>query len=306
MSLLVVGSVAFDSIKTPFGEVTEALGGSATYFSTSASYYTPVQLVAVIGEDFPQADLDDLKGRGVDLEGLVRSSGRTFRWKGEYGSDLNEAKTLDTQLNVFEHFNPDLPAHYRDSEFVFLGNIHPALQLQVLDQIKKPKFVAADTMNLWINTTRDDLKKVLSRIDMLFVNDAEARALAEESNIVKAAEKLKAMGPSRVMIKRGEYGALLFDKEHTFFAPAYPLEAVYDPTGAGDSFAGGFMGLVARNGDLNTEALCQATVTGSVMASYCVERFSLEMLRALDSDLIQKRYGQFCELTQFPALAPLS
>ncbi len=305
MSLLVVGSVAFDSIKTPFGEVEEALGGSATYFSTSASYFTDVQLVAVIGEDFPEKELNELRGRGVDLQGLVRTPGRTFRWKGEYGMDLNDAKTLDTQLNVFEHFDPVLPEEYCNAEYVFLGNIHPALQLKVLEQIKAPKFIGADTMNFWINGWPDDLRKVLAKIDMLFVNDAEARALADEPNIVKAAEKIKAMGPKRVMIKRGEYGALLFDDGETFFAPAYPLEAVFDPTGAGDSFGGGFMGFVARNGNLDRNTLCQATVVGSVMASYCVERFSLERLRQLGPNLIEKRYQQFAELTRFDPLAPL-
>ncbi len=306
MSLLVVGSVAFDSIKTPFGQVDQALGGSATYFSTSASYYTDVKLVAVVGEDFPEAELDELRGRGIDLEGLVRQPGATFRWKGEYGLDLNDARTLDTQLNVFEHFKPVLPDAYRDSAYVFLGNIHPALQLQVLDQIRAPKLVAADTMNFWINGEPALLREVLSRIDMLFVNDAEARALTGEPNIVKAAQKIKAMGPSRVMIKRGEFGALLFDRDQFFFAPAYPLEDVFDPTGAGDSFGGGFMGYVARQDDLSPRTLCQATVIGAVMASYCVERFSLERLRQLGPHLIEKRYHQFRALTDFAALSPLS
>lgn len=306
MSLLVVGSVAFDSVKSPFGEVEEAVGGSAMYFSTSASYFTDVSLVAVVGEDFPQAELDELKGRGVNLDGLTRAPGKTFRWKGQYGMDLNEAQTLDTQLNVFEHFNPNLPESCRDAEYVFLGNIDPTLQYQVLDQIKNPKLVAMDTMNFWINGKMDELKKVLKRVDLLFVNDAEARALANEANIVKAAQKIKEMGPDRVVIKRGEYGALLFDVEHTFFAPAYPLESVFDPTGAGDSFAGGMMGYIARQDSLERTALCRGTVVGSVMASYCVEKFSLERVRQLDSDLIQTRYRQFRDLTDFHPLEDLA
>ncbi len=306
MSLLVVGSVALDSVRSPFGDVTDVVGGSATYFSTSASYFTDVALVAVIGEDFPQSALDDLTGRGVDLSGMMRQAGRTFRWKGEYGFDLNEAKTLDTQLNVFEAFNPELPASHRQAEFVFLGNIDPTLQLRVLDQVDSPRFVAADTMNFWIQGKPEALRQVLARIDMLFVNDAEARALSGESNIVKAAAAIRAMGPKRVAIKRGEYGALLFDGEEVFFAPAYPLEEVFDPTGAGDSFAGGFMGWVSRQGELDNATLCQATVVGSVMASYCVERFSLERVRELTPDLIARRFEQFQRLMRFSPLEPLA
>jgi sugar/nucleoside kinase (ribokinase family) len=306
MSLLVVGSVAFDSVKSPFGQVEEAVGGSAMYFSTSASYFADVRLVAVIGDDFPEAELDDLRERGVDLGGLTRAPGKTFRWKGQYGMDLNEAQTLDTQLNVFEHFNPVLPEGWRDSEYVFLGNIDPVLQARVLDQVRSPRLVAADTMNFWINGKPEALREVLSRVDMLFVNDAEARALSGESNIVKAAQIIKKMGPSRVVIKRGEYGALLFDHEQTFFAPAYPLESVFDPTGAGDSFAGGLMGYLARKDDISAESLCRGTVVGAVMASYCVERFSLERLRKLGPNLIESRYHQFRELTAFQPLEPLA
>jgi sugar/nucleoside kinase (ribokinase family) len=304
-SVLVVGSVAFDSIKSPFGEVREAVGGSAMYFSTSASYFSDVRLVAVVGEDYPEAELDDLRGRGVDLDGLIRAPGKTFRWKGEYGADLNEAKTLETHLNVFEHFSPELPAHYRDSEYVFLGNIMPELQLQVLEQVKAPKLVAADTMNLWINGSRAALEKVLARVDLLFVNDTEARTLAGTANIVQAAQRIRAMGPKRLIVKRGEYGALLFDDAGTFFAPAYPLESVFDPTGAGDSFGGGFMGYVARQDSLDRDTLCRGIVVGSVMASYCVERFSLERLRQLGPHLIEARYKQFRDLTHFTPLEPL-
>lgn len=306
MSLLVVGSVAFDSVKSPFGQVEEAVGGSAMYFSTSASYFTDVRLVAVVGEDFPEAELHDLRERGVDLGGLTRAPGQTFRWKGQYGMDLNEAQTLDTQLNVFEHFNPELPEAYTDSDYVFLGNIDPDLQYRVLDQVKSPKLVAADTMNFWIEGKPDALRKVLERVDLLFVNDAEARSLAGEANIVKAAQKIKEMGPSRVMIKRGEYGALLFDGDDVFFAPAYPLESVFDPTGAGDSFAGGFMGYMARQDSQEAGTLSQATVVGAVMASYCVEKFSLERLRKLGPNLIESRYRQFKDLTDFHPLAPLA
>lgn len=307
MSLVVVGSVALDSIRSPFGEVDEAIGGSAMYFSTSASYLADVKLVAVVGEDYPEEALDDLRGRGVDLSGLERSSGgRTFRWRGEYGFDLNDAQTLETQLNVLESFNPVLPESYRDAKYVFLANIDPDLQMRVLEQIREPKLVAADTMNFWIDGKRDALKAMLSRIDMLFVNDAEARSLAGESNIVQAARAIQEMGPKRLMIKRGEYGALFFDGDETFFAPAYPLESVFDPTGAGDSFAGGFMGYVARQDSLDRATLAQATVVGSVMASFCVERFSVERLRQLGPRLIEDRYRQFQALSAFEPLAPLT
>lgn len=305
MNLLVVGSVALDSVKSPFGSVEEVVGGSATYFSTSASYYTDLALVAVIGDDFPQSALDDLDQRGVDLEGLIRHPGKTFRWRGEYGFDLNEAHTLETHLNVFETFNPVLPEVYRKSEFVFLGNIDPELQLRVLDQIESPRFVGADTMNFWIRGKREVLQKVLSRIDMLFVNDTEARELTGESNIVKAAAAIRQMGPTRVAIKRGEYGALLFDGDSVFFAPAYPLEEVFDPTGAGDSFAGGFMGYVARRRSVENAVLCQATVVGSVMASFCVERFSLERIRTLNAEVIGRRFEQFQRLMHFDPLDPI-
>ena len=301
MSLVVVGSVAFDSIKSPFGEVEEAIGGSATYFSTAASYFTDVQLVAVVGEDFPASVLKDLRDRGVDLAGLERQPGRTFRWKGFYGEDMNEAQTLDTQLNVLETFEPKLPESYRDAEVVFLANIDPELQLKVVEQMKRPKLIAADTMNFWITGKPDALRKTLKRVDLLFVNDAEAQALTGEANIVKAAQAIKQMGPSRVVIKRGEYGALFFDKDQVFFAPAFPLDSVHDPTGAGDSFAGGFMGYLTRHGgESSPEVFKQAAIVGSVMASFCVERFSLERVRELDDALIQARYQSMRALTTFP------
>lgn len=301
MSILAVGSIALDSLETPFGTREEVPGGSATFFSTSASFFGPVQIVGVVGEDFPQAHLDFLKERGVDLSGVTRSSGQTFRWKGRYGFDLNEAHTLETHLNVFGDFNPELPAALRKPEFLFLGNIHPALQAKVLDQVEaRPKVVAADTMNFWIEGTRPELLGVLKRVDLLFVNDAEARQLAGEHNVVKAARAILRMGPERVVIKRGEYGALLFEERHLFSAPAYPLEDVFDPTGAGDSFAGGFLGYMAhRRKDLSTDGLRQACIAGSTMASFCVEKFSLERFRELRQEEIAERLASFKALTDF-------
>jgi sugar/nucleoside kinase (ribokinase family) len=305
MSLLVVGSVALDSVETPFGLKEDVLGGSATYFSTSASFFTPAKVVAVVGEDFPEAHLAFLRARGVDLEGVTREKGRTFRWKGRYGWQLNEAETLDTQLNVFQSFSPKLPESYRDSQFVFLGNIHPELQSQVLDQVKGPKLVAADTMNFWINGSRPALLKTLKRVDLLFVNDAEARQLSGEHNIVRAARGVLAMGPKRVVIKRGEYGALLFDQEHIFACPALPLADVFDPTGAGDTFAGGFMGTLATAGKVDASVLRRAMVMGSVMASFTVEKFSLERLREVSRHDIHARFAEFKRLTHFEDLGPL-
>lgn len=303
MSLLCVGSVALDSVETPYGKKDEVLGGSATFFSTSASFFTPVGIVAVVGEDFPQEHLDFLNKRGVDLSGVTREAGRTFRWKGKYSYQLNEAQTLDTQLNVFQSFSPKLPEALRHAEYVFLGNIHPELQAQVVDQVHAPKLIAADTMNFWITGSLPQLKKTLSRVDLLFVNDGEARQLAGEHNIVKAAQAILAMGPKRVVIKRGEYGALLFDHEHVFACPAMPLHDVFDPTGAGDTFAGGFMGHVANAKRLDHATLRQAMVLGSVMASFNVERFSLERLRELTKPEILARFAEFQRLTRFEELA---
>ncbi|AKQ66301.1 Ribokinase [Myxococcus hansupus] len=306
MSLLVVGSVALDSVETPFGQKEDILGGSATYFSTSASFFSPTRVVAVVGEDFPEGHLNFLRGRGIDLEGLTREAGRTFRWKGRYGYELNEAQTLDTQLNVFQSFSPKLPEAYRDTPYVFLGNIHPELQSQVLDQIKAPKLVAADTMNFWIQGSRQALIKTLSRVNLLFVNDGEARQLAGEHNVVKAARAILAMGPQRVVIKRGEYGALLFDGEHIFACPAFPLAEVFDPTGAGDTFAGGFMGALATsNGVVDSALLRRAMVMGSVMASFTVEKFSLERLREVTRPEIHARFAEFRKLTHFEDLGPV-
>jgi len=305
MSLLVVGSVALDSVETPFGKKEEVLGGSATFFSASASFFNPVQLVAVVGEDFPEAHIQFLKARGIGLDGLTRVKGRTFRWKGKYGFQLNEAQTLDTQLNVFQDFAPKLPEAYRDAPYVFLGNIHPELQSQVLDQVKNAHLVAADTMNFWIQGSREALLKTLKRVNLLFVNDAEIRQLSGEHNIVKAARAVHAMGPSRVVVKRGEHGALLFDKEHIFACPAFPLEEVFDPTGAGDTFAGGFMGTLATAKRFEPNVIRHAMVMGSVMASFTVERFSLDRLRDLTQSEIRQRFSEFKRLTHFEDLAAL-
>ena len=302
MALLVVGSVALDSLETPFGVREDVLGGSATYFSTAASFFAPVRLVAVVGEDFPEAHVEFLRGRGVDLAGLERRPGRTFRWSGRYEFDLNQAHTLDTQLNVFADFRPELPEGFRDSSHVFLGNIDPELQLRVLDQVRAPRIVAADTMNFWIASKRAALLEVLGRVDLLFVNDAEARQLAGEHNIVKAARAILSLGPSAVVVKRGEYGALFFAGSDVFASSAYPLAELFDPTGAGDSFAGGFMGYLARSGSLDPSAMRRAMVVGSVLASFAVERFSLDRLRDLDPGEIRARYSEFRRLAHFDDL----
>ncbi|WP_447602017.1 PfkB family carbohydrate kinase [Nitrospira sp. Nam80] len=297
--LLVVGSVALDTVKTPFGEVEEVLGGSATYFSTAASYFTSVDLIAVVGEDFPDRHVKFLQSRGVDLTGLERRPGATFRWKGEYSHQLNEARTLDTRLNVFETFRPSIPEQYRAPEVLFLGNIDPELQLDVLNQVKRPALVACDTMNFWINGKQDALWKVLERIDVLLINDGEARALGGDPNLVKVARTILARGPKHLIIKRGEYGVLLFNDKQVFGAPAYPLEEVRDPTGAGDTFAGGFLGYLAATGNRSPEAIRQAIIFGSVMASFTVEAFSLDRLKILDYKEIEERFRSFKQLTHF-------
>ncbi len=302
MALLVVGSIALDSVETPFGRREEVLGGSATYFSTAASFFGPVRLVATVGEDFPEEHVRFLAARGVDLKGLERKPGRTFRWKGRYEFDLNQAHTLDTQLNVFADFKPELPAAYRGSEYVFLGNIDPDLQRRVLDQVRAPRFVACDTMNFWIASKRDSLLRTLRRVDLLFVNDAEARQLGGEHNVVKAAQRILSFGPRAVVVKRGEYGALFFAGDHVFAASAYPLPSLFDPTGAGDSFAGGFMGYVARGGHEDLDVMRRAIVLGGVLASFAVEQFSLEGLKALTHEEIRARYTEFRQLTHFDDL----
>lgn len=303
MSLLVVGSVAFDSVKTPFGEADEVLGGSATYFSTAASYFTNVSIVAVVGTDFPEKHLTFLKSRKIDIEGIERSEGKTFRWKGEYGYELNEARTLDTQLNVFQSFRPKLPQSYREQKIIFLANIDPDLQRDVLQQVKKPDLVACDTMNFWISGKKESLLKTLGMVDILLINDGEARELSAESNLVRAAKKILSFGPATLIVKRGEYGALMFKDGKIFIAPAFPLESVFDPTGAGDCFAGGFMGYLANTMNFEESNIRKAIIFGSVMASFNVEAFSLDRIRSLDYGEIEKRYREFKNLTHFEDLS---
>ena len=300
--LLVVGSVALDSVETPFGAREDALGGSATYFSAAASLLAPVHVVGVVGDDFPLGELEFLRRRGVHLDALERVSGRTFRWRGRYGYDLNTAHTLETHLNVFEHFEPRLDARTRAADRLFLGNIDPELQLRVLEQVERPRLVCADTMNYWISSKRDQLLKLLARIDVLMVNDAEARQLAGEANVMKAAAAIERMGAKAVCIKRGEYGALLVSGSEAFFAPAFPLANVVDPTGAGDSFAGGFLGLLDRTGASDLAALRQAVVMGCTIASFTVEAFSLDRLRDLTLAEVRSSFESFRKLTEYEAL----
>ena len=299
VSLLVVGTVALDSVKTPFGNVDNALGGSATYFSTSASYFTDVRLVAVIGEDFPKEHIQFLKSRNVDIRGLEVQKGETFRWKGEYGYDLNEAHTLATHLNVLATFKPDIHDDFKTSDVVFLANVDPDIQLDVLKQVETPKLVACDTMNYWISSKRDALKRLLRDVDLLTINEAEIRQLAGESSLVKAAKTVQALGPKTIIVKQGSYGALMFNGHSVFSAPAYPLESVFDPTGAGDTFAGGFMGYLASTMNFTEDSMRKAVIFGSVMASLNVEAFSLERLRSLDYKEIEDRYREFKKLTHF-------
>lgn len=298
--VLIVGSVALDSVKTPFGEVKEALGGSATYSSYSASFFTDVRLVAVVGEDFPSQHITLLKNRNIQVEGLQIAKGKTFRWTGAYEYDLNEAHTLATELNVFETFKPRIPDAYRKSDFVFLANIDPELQWSVLDQVEKPKLVACDTMNLWIKIKPEALKKVIQRVDFLFLNDGEARQFADTASLIRAGRLLQSWGPKYVVIKKGEHGALLFGGNSFFAAPAFPLEEVYDPTGAGDTFAGGFFGFIAKHkGDISEGVLRKAVVYGTAMASFTVEKFSLERLLVLSQEQINARVQMLKELAHF-------
>ena len=299
MSLLVIGSIAFDSVQTPFGQRDNLLGGSASYLSTSASYFGKVQTCGVVGQDFPAAHLDFFASRGVDLAGVERVDGKTFRWRGQYGHDLNVATTLETQLNVFKTFRPTLPESFKQAKYVMLGNIDPAAQLAVIEQLKAPKLVACDTMNYWIGDYNASLRKTLARVDLLSVNEAEARQLAETHNLLKAAEVIRAMGPKRLVIKRGEYGALLFDEAGVFALPGFPLETVCDPTGAGDTFAGGLMGYIASKQSDDPATLRRAVVVGSVMASFVVEDFSLDRLRTLDNKAIEARLRAYKDLMHF-------
>ncbi|MFH1898574.1 MAG: PfkB family carbohydrate kinase [Candidatus Desantisbacteria bacterium] len=297
--VLVVGSIGLDSVKTPFGEVSEVLGGSAIYSSLSASYFTSVKLVGVVGEDFPVQHVELLKKHGIDLTGLQTLQGKTFRWKGNYGYDLNEAITLDTELNVLSGFNPQLPEVYRDIKYVFLANIDPDLQLSVLKQLREPEVVVCDTMNFWIHGKRDALIEVLHLVDIVVMNDAEARELCSESNLVKAGRKILSWGPKRVIIKKGEHGALMFANGSFFSAPAYPLENIFDPTGAGDTFAGGFVGYLASCGQMNDMDMRKAIIYGATMASFVVEDFSVQRTAALNQQEIKDRYQEFQEMVHF-------
>ena len=299
MSLLVVGSVALDSVETPFGKADEVLGGSATFFSASASNLVPVKVVGVVGSDYPVEKLEPLAKRGVDFAGLERATGTSFRWRGRYRHDLNSAETLETHLGVFSNFHPKIPEQFRKAPFVFLGNIDPRLQLEVLTQIEKPKLVACDTMNFWIESRRPDLVKLLGHVDAITLNDGEARQLTDCFNLVRAARWIMEKGPTLVIIKKGEHGAFMFTKSTVFYAPAYPLEEVFDPTGAGDSFAGGFMGYIARTGDLSEESLRRAVVYGSAMGSFAVEKFSIERLLTVDANQLQSRVKEFRRLVAF-------
>ena len=294
-----MGSVALDSVETPYGMVENALGGSAVYFSVSASYFTNVGVVAVIGRDFPEDHLNFLKSKRIDLRGLKRESGLTFHWKGRYSGDLNEAETIDTQLNVFEDFRPYIPEEYRESSFVFLANIDPELQLNVLEQVKRPKLTICDTMNFWIEGKLEQLKEIIKRVDILIINEGEVRQLSRETNLIKAYQKISSYGPKVLVIKQGSYGALLFTPSSVFSAPAYPLEELSDPTGAGDCFAGGFVGYLAKSQDTAEDELRKAVIYGSVMASFNVENFSLGRLKTLTIDEIEKRFESFRKLTQF-------
>jgi sugar/nucleoside kinase (ribokinase family) len=300
VSLLVVGSVAFDALESPYGKVDRALGGAATYFAVAASLFTHVNLVAIVGDDFTSRDAEVFRGRTIDIEGLERAAGKTFFWSGRYSKDLNERITLVTDLNVFADFKPKLPEKYRKSKYVFLANIAPELQRDVLQQVtNRPKIVALDTMNYWIERSNDELRETLKHVDILMINDFETRQLSSEHNLLRAAKHIFKMGPSTLVVKRGEYGAMMVDKRGVFCVPAFPLEEPHDPTGAGDSFAGGFMGYLASAGQKSDAALRRAMVYGSVLGSFAVEKFGLERLRSLNRSEIHARARHFAKLTQF-------
>jgi sugar/nucleoside kinase (ribokinase family) len=306
MSLLVVGSVALDSVETPFGSTADALGGSAVFFAMAGSILHPVQVVGVVGSDYPMERLDRMAKRGIDLAGVERASGESFRWKGKYSYDLQNRETLETRLGVFADFKPQIPGAFRGARYVFLGNIDPELQLSVLDQVDEPALVACDTMNYWIQSKRDVLMELLRRVDVLLVNDAEARQLSGDWNIYRAARWILKHGPRFVVVKQGEYGAVLMSADGIFYVPAYPLEEVFDPTGAGDSFAGGFLAHVARTGDATGENLRRAMVYGSAMGSFAVEEFSVGRFDDLTPDEVAERVRAFGELVRFDIPAGLS
>jgi sugar/nucleoside kinase (ribokinase family) len=298
--LLIVGSIALDSIKTPYGDRDEILGGSCSYASIAASLFCNVNMVGVVGKDFPQEAISLFKSKNINIDGIEFAEGKTFRWKGYYEYDMNQAHTLATHLNVFGDFSPKIPEHYRESEYVFLGNIHPSLQLDVLKQIKNPEFVVCDTMNLWIDSTREDLIKVIEQVDMLQLNEEEARQLCETPNLIIAAKRVLKMGPEYVIIKKGEHGALLFSKDGScFICPAYPLETIKDPTGAGDSFAGGMMGVIACKNDTSFKTIKSAIVNGTITASFTVQDFSLDRILAITVDDLRRRFKDFEKFTKF-------
>ncbi|HMQ63653.1 MAG TPA: PfkB family carbohydrate kinase [Flavilitoribacter sp.] len=304
MSLLTVGTVAFDDVETPFGRAEKIVGGAATYIALSASYYTDqVKIVSVVGDDFPKTELNFLQSRGIDIDGVqIKEGQKSFFWAGKYHRNMNDRDTLDTQLNVLADFDPVLPAAYKKSEFLMLGNLTPSIQLDVIRQMeKKPRLIALDTMNFWMNSSMESLLNVLKEIDVLIINDEETRQLSGEYSLVKAARVIHEMGPKFLVIKKGEHGALLFEGENVFFAPALPLAEVFDPTGAGDTFAGGFMGYMASTGDLSFENMKRAVVYGSAMASFCVEKFGIERLKELSENDITDRIARFVRLVNFDA-----
>lgn len=309
MSLLTVGSVAFDAIETPFGKTDKIIGGAGTYIAIASSYFQKNQrLVSVVGEDFPKSTLEDLKHRGVDLQGLqIKTGEKTFFWSGKYHNDMNSRDTLATELNVLEHFDPIIPASYQGTEFLMLGNLSPTVQRLVIERLEtRPKLIAMDTMNFWMDIAWDELMKTLRLIDVLIINDEEARQLSKEYSLVKAAKKIKSMGPKILIIKKGEHGALLFHGEDVFFAPALPLEDVYDPTGAGDTFAGGFIGYLSTVDEIDFENLKRAIIVGSAMASFCVEKFGTERLMTLSDREIENRVQKFVNLVQFDMIAAIN
>jgi len=300
MPILVVGSVAFDALQTPFGKVDRCIGGSATYFSVAASFFTDVDLVAVVGEDFTEEDASIFQGRKINTEGLQRVPGeKTFFWSGEYGYDLNVAKTRDTQLNVFANFTPRLNERQKKADVLFLANIQPELQCDVLHQAERPRLVALDTMNLWISIKRAELERVIREVDLVIINEAEVRQFTNEANLVKGCRQILDLGPQTLVVKRGEYGVLMITKTAVFAAPAYPLENVFDPTGAGDTFAGGFLGYLASRSEVHDRELRRAIIFGSVLASFTVEKFSLDRLREISLADIHERYQDFRALTHF-------
>ncbi len=302
MSLVSIGTVAFDSIETPFGKVDKVIGGACTYISLAASYFTDdLNIVSVVGDDFPQSELDFLASKGIDLQGLeIKKGEKTFFWAGKYYDNMNQRDTLVTELNVLEHFDPKLPEAYQDCKYLMLGNLTPEIQYSVIKQLKnRPKLIVMDTMNFWMDIAIDALKKVIAEVDVLTINDEEARQLSGEHALITAAKKILQMGPKYLIIKKGEHGALLFDKDNMFYAPAMPLAKVFDPTGAGDTFAGGFIGYLAKTDDISFENMKRAIIYGSTLASFCVEEFSIARLKNLTQNEINERSQQFCDLVRF-------